>query len=215
MTNFLSDGHYTRLKERHVWAFLSTRRSTLPFKIVERLQVDYAAFGIIPYSTYKDQSQAETLAEKVVTQLARQLQIEATLLESDMKHVRFALVLRRSSDWYRRGLHTAKSKISYLIVGTHDSCIPFSVYAMDCLQEFPAKATFYDMTSPEFLQTRCSQFGHNILLGGLVCGLPEAQAVLQQLKPSTQYRIRKETIALADRRYRSRLHTQTHLRIVS
>jgi hypothetical protein len=212
------DGHYTRLTERNVWALLNTRRSTLPFVLVDSLQTSYDAFGIVPYSAFSSlvSDVIKDRAKDLAARLTRKIQAEKTLDRADMEHVRIALVLRRSSDWYARGFHTVRSAISYLIVGTHDSCIPFSVYAMDCLKEFKPRATFYDMASPEFLLQRCSQFGHAALLGGLLCGRQAAQKVLLQLPPSTQARIRREVVDIADKRYRSKILTSAkHLRLVA
>ena len=210
------DGHYTRLSERHVWAFLHTRRSTVPFTQVEGLEMAYNAFGVIPYSVINPQSpqQGKREAQDLALQIAKKLRKGAKLDPLEQSSLRVALVLRRSSEWYARGLHTAHSNISYLIVGMHDSCIPFSVYAMDCMRQFAARETFYSFAAPEFLQQRCSGFGHQILLGGLVCGVQAAQSILEQLPSSTQARVRKEVSELADRRYRSRLPLRgSHLRL--
>jgi hypothetical protein len=203
------DGHYTRLTERHVWALLNTRRSTLPFVLVESLTTSYDAFGIIPYSAFSSMVSdvVKERAKDLAARLTRKIQAEKSLDRSDMESVRIAFVLRRSSDWYMRGFHTVKSAISYLVVGTHDSCVPFAVYAMDCMREFKPRATFYDLSSPEFLKLRCTQYGHNILLGGLLCGRQSAQKVLLQLPYSTQARLRKEVSDIADKRYRSKILT--------
>jgi hypothetical protein len=50
-----------------------------------------------------------------------------------------------------------------------------------------------------FDKARKSHYGHNMLIGALMCGLPEAFARLDAMADSTRYRIEAELLALHTR----------------
>src|SRR5207245_5359339 len=82
---------------------------------------------------------------------------------------RHAVVLARSSDYYH--YHLADHPALRLVVcGLHDSYLQLPVWEMRTNQRYEPRATTVAMTSPDFAHLRCTQFGHNILLGALING---------------------------------------------
>ncbi len=117
-----------------------------------------------------------------------------------------AVFLGRSSDWYRYSLNLTPEaqRLTLVVAGTHDSCVPLPVYALDQKKWHAAKTTRYPLwpasrpgISERFRKTR---YGHAMLVGGLLCGLPEAQQRLLSLPPRTQERIHAEVNRFARRR---------------
>jgi hypothetical protein len=116
-----------------------------------------------------------------------------------------AVVLARASDWYRYSLNCTERwhhHVSAAIVGTHDSCLPVPVFAIDEQRAYEKrKARVEDFTGPGFDEAlRKTAYGHRMLLGGLMCLRVDAQARLAQLPLSTQRRIRAEVKRLHLRR---------------
>jgi hypothetical protein len=117
-----------------------------------------------------------------------------------------AMFLGRSSDWYRFSLNLTlgAKKITLAVVGTHDSCLQVPVYALDQNSWYEAKTIRYPLWPPfpqgiseQFRKTR---YGHAILVGGLLCKVPEAEDRLKSLPEETQRRIHREVNRLARRR---------------
>lgn len=126
-----------------------------------------------------------------------------------------ALVLARSSDWYRYSLNCIerwKHAITCVACGTHDSCLPLPVVALDTLRWYAPLETRLrgDSLEPKldaegrptdaFERRRKTHYGHTILIGALMCGRPDAVRRLQSLPPSTQRRIEAELKRLHMRR---------------
>jgi len=127
-----------------------------------------------------------------------------------------AVVLARTSDWYRYSLNCIeewKHGINAIVCGTHDSCVRIPVLAMDTRRWYEPNAmrTLHGALAPKldankelipdkFDQARKSHYGHNMLIGALMCEKDEAFARLKTFKPSTQRRIRAEIVALGRRR---------------
>ena len=143
---------------------------------------------------------------------ASELQFEGVFLLSRSVRVRFrdktyqAVVLARSSDWYRYSLNCTERwhhRVTAAIVGTHDSCVQVPVFAVDEMRVYgPAKAILDDFTDEtQFSDAfRKTEYGHCVLLGALLCKREDARARLAQLRPSTQYRIRAEVRRLQMRK---------------
>jgi len=127
-----------------------------------------------------------------------------------------ALILSRSSDWYRFSLHLyAEREIELVIVGTHDSCLLLPVLSFDNLLPDSRHGVMSASAIPTLFaprQTRWSiqdlsdafrktEYGHTMLIGGLMCKLPEAYQRLAQI-PSrvTRLRITAEVQRLQHRR---------------
>jgi hypothetical protein len=117
-----------------------------------------------------------------------------------------AIFLGRSSEWYLYSLNmTPEAKlITLAVVGTHDSCLKIPVYALDQNKWYEAKAIRYSLWPPfpkgisdKFRKTR---YGHAILVGGLLCKVPEAEERLLSLPSLTQKRIHAEVKRLTRRR---------------
>jgi hypothetical protein len=138
-----------------------------------------------------------------------------SLLRLDTNKRLRAVILARSSDWYTYSLNYPlwKHGITAVVCGTHDSCLPVPVLALDAMRWYKAKE-LRDVFGPlqprydandkpipdSFDQARKSHYGHNMLVGALMCGLPEATARLQSLNPRTRRRIEAEVRQLHTRR---------------
>jgi hypothetical protein len=117
-----------------------------------------------------------------------------------------AVFLGRASDWYRYSLNMTPEarQITLVIVGTHDSCLPLPVYALDQNKWYEPKTIRFPLWPPypqgiseKFRKTR---YGHAILVGGLLCKVPEAEERLLSLPAPTQKRIHREVQRLTRRR---------------
>ena len=173
------------------------------------------------YSQYKQRDVLEQLCR--IQQNARlNIQIvpnsifqSSVSLIRDGKEYR-AVVLARASDWYKYSLNCIEEwghGINAIVCGTHDSCVPVPVLAMDRRRWYEPNAmrTLHGSLAPKldanknlipdkFDQARKSHYGHNMLIGALMCEKDEAFARLKTFKPSTQRRIRAEIVALGRRR---------------
>src|SRR5436309_1416691 len=98
-----------------------------------------------------------------------------------------AVILARSSDWYRYSLNCIERwhhDITCIVCGTHDSCINASVLALDTLRWYEPYSMRVKTLDPKpgthskpqdaFEHRRKTQYGHNILIGALMCGRPDA-----------------------------------------
>ena len=139
-----------------------------------------------------------------------------SLLRLDQEKKRYRVViLARSSDWYTYSLNYPlwKHGITAVVCGTHDSCLPVPVLALDAMRWYKAKE-LRDVFGPlqptfgpdgklipdSFDQARKSHYGHNMLIGALICGREDAIARLQSLNPRTRRRIEAEVRQLHTRR---------------
>lgn len=127
-----------------------------------------------------------------------------------------AVILARSSDWYTYRLNCTSQwehGITAVVCGTHDSCLNIPVLALDAMKWYdPLKMrSIFGSLQPQydtnekpipdaFEQARKSHYGHNMLVGALMCGREDAIARLQTLKPRTRYRIEAELRKLHTRR---------------
>lgn len=109
-----------------------------------------------------------------------------------------AVILAKSSDWYRYSLNCTESwhhLITAAIVGTHDSCLRVPVFALDEQRVYgslkAAVENFADVSQFEE-RFRKTEYGHCLLVGALMCKRPDAQQRLLQMRPSTQFRIQAE-----------------------
>ena len=121
---------------------------------------------------------------------------------------RIAVVLARSSDWYRYSLNvmTWQHPLQAAVVGTHDSCLPIPVLAMDSMQWYqPYELRFQlalpaDPSKDRFERHRKTQYGHNVLLGAFICGRADAQERVMSLPERTRLRLEAEKRKLLKRR---------------
>jgi hypothetical protein len=125
-----------------------------------------------------------------------------------------AVVLARSSDWYYYSLNCVERwhhGISAVVCGTHDSCLDIPVLALDALRWYDPQEMRVKQLTPQHLDERGravdafehrrkSQYGHNILIGALMCGRADALQRLASLPPSTQLRIETQLRRLRLRR---------------
>ena len=116
-----------------------------------------------------------------------------------------AVILARSSHWYTYSLNIAEWShgCTAIVCGTHDSCVNVPVLALDAMKWYPAlkmRGIFGAIDSSEFERARKSHYGHNMLVGALMCGRSDAIAKLQSLPDRTRYRIESELRVLHTRR---------------
>lgn len=116
-----------------------------------------------------------------------------------------AVILARSSDWYNFSLNYPlwDHGCTAIVCGTHDSCIPVPVLALDAMRWYEAekmRTIFGTIDSESFDQARKSHYGHCMLIGALMVGREDARAKLQSMEPSTRYRIEAELRTLHTRR---------------
>lgn len=172
------------------------------------------------YTRYK---QTDVFLQMLHFQSALKIQVvEGSLVGASVSLVRLdtnkrlrAVLLARSSDWYHFSLNYPlwDHGMTACICGTHDSCLPVPVLALDTMRWYKSKEirAIFGTLQPEydandepipdtFDKARKSHYGHNMLIGGLMCGLPEAIARLQSLKPRTRFRIEAEVRQLHTRR---------------
>lgn len=118
------------------------------------------------------------------------------------------VVLAKSSHWYTYSLNamTWKHGIQAAIVGTHDSCLPVRVMAMDSLEWYePYAIRFHiapsdDPLNDPFEKRRKTQYGHNVLLGAFICGRKDAIERVMTLKERTRLRYEAQKRKLLKRR---------------
>jgi hypothetical protein len=138
-----------------------------------------------------------------------------SLLRLDTNKRHRAVILARSSDWYTYSLNIAEWKhgITAVVCGTHDSCINAPVLALDSMKWYEPlrmRKLFGDLqpqfdandklVPDSFDQARKSHYGHNMLIGALMCGREDARARLQSLPDSTRFRVEAELRILHTRR---------------
>jgi len=137
-----------------------------------------------------------------------------SLLRLDTDERLRAVILARSSHWYTYSLNIAEWKhgCTAIVCGTHDSCVSVPVLALDAMKWYPAlkmRGIFgtlqptldaSDKLIPDtFDQSRKSHYGHNMLVGALMCGREDAIARLQSLPERTRFRIEAELRTLHTR----------------
>ncbi len=126
-----------------------------------------------------------------------------------------AVILARSSDWYAYSLNCVerfKHELDVVVCGTHDSCLDRPVLALDSIRWYDPLKMRLDSLEPSkqhdaqgrpqdaFEARRKSHYGHNILVGALMCKRPDAFKRLETLRPSTRLRIEAEVRRLHMRR---------------
>jgi len=150
---------------------------------------------------------------------AQQQQLEMQIVEDSVYGNRLTVkskkygevqtvVLARSSDWYRFSLNALnwKHNLQAAIVGTHDSCLPVRVLAMDSLEWYEPYTIRFAIAPTEtpdhdpFEKRRKTSYGHNVLLGAFICGRKDAIARVMTFKERTRLRYEAEKRKLMKRR---------------
>jgi hypothetical protein len=131
----------------------------------------------------------------------------------DTSEAHNAVVLARSSDWYHYSLNTFDHSMTAIIAGTHDSCVPIPVLALDAMRWYDPLKMRSDWGALEpkldasgrpipdtFDQHRRSHYGHNMLIGALMMRRSDALARLATFRKTTRLRIEAEVRHLHRRR---------------
>jgi hypothetical protein len=125
-----------------------------------------------------------------------------------------AVVLARASDWYKYSLNCQdrwKHGVTALVCGTHDSCVPVPVLALDQLKWYESKQMRVASLAPlsfdgkgivsdQFDKFRRGFYGHNMLIGALMMGKEDATERLAHMRKSTRLRIEAKLKKLHQRR---------------
>src|SRR5260370_3964083 len=138
-----------------------------------------------------------------------------TRMEQGQTITHKAVILARSSDWYYYSLNCVerfKHDVTAVVCGTHDSCLPVPVLALDARRWYtPLEMRVKSLETAKqrdtkghpqdaFERHRKSHYGHNMLVGALMCNKPDAFHRLDSLRPTTRTRIEAELRKLHMRR---------------
>jgi hypothetical protein len=115
----------------------------------------------------------------------------------------YAVILAKSSEYHYYHLED-RTELKLVICGLHDSYLHLPVWEMRSNKRYPPRETAISITDPDFDRIRRTQFGHNILLGALVCGDQAAIKFASKLKHPTGWRMRNEAQDLQQHRYKGR-----------
>ncbi len=176
-----------------------------------------ACYALVPYSTTNNsiavircKSPEETattardllaIAEQCDTYYTARLTPDAA--PALLTRARFAVVLARSSDYYR--YHLADHPDFRLVIcGLHDSYLHLATWETRTNRRYSPRETAAAINASGFERLRATPMGHNILVGALICGDQAALAFLKGLPSRTQRRIRQEVEDLQETRYRGR-----------
>ena len=117
---------------------------------------------------------------------------------------RVAVILGRSSDWYkyRLNVYAEFEGIQWVVAGTHDSCLGVPVWSVEqeqLYEPYETSVPFSDLlTNPRLRHT---EFGHKLLFGGMMCGLPEARQVAAEvLRRSARFQMERDVRQFTHRR---------------
>lgn len=167
--------------------------------------------------------------DKMIIEAAEQLQsmteevgVESKELDKMVGvQIHAAVILARSSDWYRYKLNTYAHDLACAIVGTHDSCLEVPVLAMDTLEWYGIDAIRFEKslapaskgtinpsvpmdreTNPDLFEARYrkTRYGHAVLVGSLIRGRKDGRDRLMTLPDRTRLRIEAEVRHLRKRR---------------
>lgn len=124
-----------------------------------------------------------------------------------LKRARPAVVLARSSDFYRYHIGDDHPDFRLVICGLHDSYLHLVAWETCSNLRYEARATRLAISGPEFARQRVTPTGHSILVGALICGDRAALSFLanrEMIPERTARRIRQEVDEAQETRYRGR-----------
>ncbi len=119
------------------------------------------------------------------------------------KHLRSAVVLAKSSDYYHYHIDD-RPDFRLVICGLHDSYLPIPTWETNSNHRFKPRETAVSITAPEFDRLRCTQYGHNILLAAYAKGDPAAISYVNKLPKRTKSRYNLEKDILQEKYYQGR-----------
>jgi hypothetical protein len=114
-----------------------------------------------------------------------------------------AVVLARSSDFHHYHLQDDEVQFKLVVCGQHDSYLLRLCWETMSNTVYKARETAVALDSPQFLELRKREYGHNILIGALVCGDKTAIAIRdsKDLPKRTRRRLKSEVQQLQHKRY--------------
>jgi hypothetical protein len=110
-----------------------------------------------------------------------------------------AVVLPNSFSFYEKRYHLAKSRPDLVICFQHDSCLPVPVLSMKAgrlAQKYDLPSGITDVER----QRHRSKVGSRVLLGMYLCGMREAQELVNKFEPTTRKRYMQRAKDLGKRR---------------
>ncbi len=121
-----------------------------------------------------------------------------------LEKARQAVILAKSSDYYHYHL-SDRPDFQLVVCGLHDSYLHLPVWEMRTNTRYKPRITSVAISSPSFERISRTQFGHNILIGALISGDPEASVFFSKhLQTWTQRRITRKVQEMQRLRYRGR-----------
>jgi len=214
----MNERPYSRYTREKTWAALYSQHTHAGYALVPWSRTENSLVVISCKESFKEKqdlvsdthklSQALLIAEAEIAEFYRYRRLPdqapeplATALRT--KRLRTAVVLAKSSDYYRYRIEDLPH-ITLVICGLHDSYIHLPVWETGSNKRYKTRETAISLTDPDFSRIRCTQFGHNILLAAYAKGQREAIALVEKLPERTQRRIRQEKEAFQQQSYRGR-----------
>ena len=118
-----------------------------------------------------------------------------------------AVVLPNSFSYYEKRYHLAKSRPDLVICFQHDTVLPVAVLSMKAgrlAQKYDLPSGITDVEK----QRHRSKVGSRVLLGMYVCGMREAQDLVNKFEPRTRKRYLQRAKDLGKRRRGRPVDTQ-------
>jgi hypothetical protein len=123
-----------------------------------------------------------------------------------LQGIKRAAMLGRSSDYYHYSLFDSEEDFNLVIAGIHDSMLNLFVWETYTNRRYKPRELPVDIEAPGFAKLKKTWYGHNILVGALICGNQRAIALKEKphMHPKTRQRIEKEVSDLQHKNYRGR-----------
>lgn len=115
-----------------------------------------------------------------------------------------ALVLARSSDYYRYDLENRILDRALVVAGIHDSYLHVPCWELATNKRYKSRETSIAIGGPGFDQARKTPIGHSILLAAYAKGNDQAIAFVAGLKERTRIRLKSERDDFQGATYRGR-----------
>lgn len=194
-----------------------TREKTQAAMYAQHIQARYA---LVPHSrrvnslAYISCKSVEETATKQAELIRKEQACEAFLSSGEsfelappfLQGMKQAIILGRSSDYYHYRIADSDEDFNLVIAGIHDSMLNLFVWETYTNKRYKPRELPIDISAPGFVKFKKTQYGHNILVGALICGDPRAIALKEKeyMHPKTRQRIEREVSELQRKRQRGR-----------